>query len=245
MHKGLTSSLLFASFLFVHPFSADADLVKLKSGQVHKGAVTAEEEDRVQLKLEGSGVRIWFQKDQIAALERDSKKADDPPKEDPQSEQEPNTEGLSEDVVRARELLEKLRAQPELATTNRNKPRSEKNSVSPEDAAPLAPAGNDAEIEKLIDQLRNGKYYDQLSACKKLGDLGAEAAIPHLIHYLDDENFTIRQESNRSLIKITGNDFGFDPKANRNVRLWTIDKWKQWYEEEKTKNAGFNLKWFR
>jgi hypothetical protein len=215
-----------------------ADIVKLKSGQIHKGAVTAEEEGRVQFTLEGSGVRVWFQKDQIVSLEKDSKERLQQKAEPVETEE--GTEGMTEDMVRARELLKKLREQPQSSNTQT---KSGATTVAPVEAsAPEAPSGSSDEIEALIEQLRSGQFYDRLKACKELGNLGAKEAIPHLIHFLDDENVKIREESNNSLVKITGQNFGFKATDRRNVRLWAIDEWKKWYEKEHA-DSDFNLKW--
>lgn len=238
----MTKKLVFCLFsvlsLALLSAPSAADTVKLKSGQVHKGAVTAEEEDRIQLKLEGSGVRIWFQKDQIANLEKDLGKADTPKKETPAPEEPPA--GATDDVIRAKELLRKLREQPELNNNQKPAPQEGQSSTATVEQTP--PSGDPAEIEALIEKFRNGQFYDRLNACKKLGELGAQEAIPHLIYYLDDENVKLREESNESLKKITGKNFGFKATDNRNVRLWAIDKWKDWYEAEKKKDSSFTFK---
>ena len=67
----LLSLLVLVIFLgaAVSPF-AIADTIRLKNGRVHKGTITAEEDKRVQLKIAGSGVRIWFLRDQITSMER-------------------------------------------------------------------------------------------------------------------------------------------------------------------------------
>jgi hypothetical protein len=215
---------------------ADADIIKLKNGQEHEGTITVEEEKRIQLKLE-SGVRIWFQKDQIASTEKTAKK--EPEKKEQSSEAAANTEGVSDDVVRARELLKKLREQPQASA---GKPIAPVTDSAPATEPVATAAPNQDEIQRLIEVLQKGQYYDRLNACKKLGSLGAKDAIPHLIHYLDDEKFTIRDESNNSLKKITGQDFGFNSHDHRNVRLWAIDRWKQWYEGEKKKEGKSGLK---
>lgn len=244
MRKHIISLILLA-FLLGMPAFARADLVKLKNDQIYKGTITADEEDRIQIKLEGSGVRVWFQKDQIASMEKSPQEKSESEKEDEataDSSDETDTEGLSDDVVRARALLKKLRQESDASG------KAKQPTYNVIDSTPAAPessvqsSASTSEIEELIEQYRNGKFYDRLNACKKLGALGAVEAIPHLIHYLDDENFMIRDESNKSLKKITGRDFGFDPKDRRNVRLWAIDKWKKWYEEYKKKDSESSLK---
>jgi len=113
-------------------------------------------------------------------------------------------------------------------------------------AGPKAkPTLSDDEIDKLINTLRNDKdIYARLRACKKLGEFGATEAIPDLIHALDDENSLIRKAANQSLIKITGQDFGYNPSAQRSVRLWAIEKWEDWYDDITKEEAKKNLKSF-
>jgi hypothetical protein len=241
MRKPLTFFFLSISLLAILASRSDADVIKLKSGQTHKGAITAEEEDRVQLKLEGSGVRIWFQRDQIASLEKDGK-SEKKTENAAAKEEEENVEGLSEDMIRARELLKKLREQPAQNTTKKTSASNEPVPIETT-TEPVTSTASTDEVVALIETLRNGKFYDRLSACKKLGNLGAKESVKDLIHFLDDENVKIREECNDSLVKITGQDFGFKATAPRNVRLWAIDKWKDWYEEEQKKGSSFSLKW--
>lgn len=99
-----------AFFIAVNSPTAVSDTIKLKNGDTYKGTVTAEEDERVQMKLDGSGVRVWFSRDQISSLEKPaeeetsgSESAGDP---------SASEEGVDDEMLRARELLEKLRNQP-------------------------------------------------------------------------------------------------------------------------------------
>lgn len=237
----ILSALIFSTIIcFAVSTFADADTIKMKSGQVHEGVITAEEEDRIQLKLEGSGVRIWFNEDQIQSVERTE------PQEASQTNDDPgaaasDTAGLDDDAARARELLRKIREQSKNET---NEKKEKEIAIKPpetetqpeESAAPTGPS--ETEVEKLITKMRNGRtIYDRLNACKKLGKLEAKEAIPHLIHMLDDDKYMLREEANNSLIKITGMNFNFNPKASRSVRLESINEWEEWYKEEKKKAA--------
>jgi hypothetical protein len=102
----LTFVMLFTALTAV---SAGADTIKLKNGQVFEGLITAEESGRVQLKIAESGVQIWFPRDQISSLEKTSSQEGIQSKGD---SNKPDTAGLDEDAVRARELLKKMREQP-------------------------------------------------------------------------------------------------------------------------------------
>lgn len=242
MYRILSALILLTIFCIVAPTSAAADTVKLKSGQVHEGVITAEEEERVQLKLEGSGVRIWFDNDQILSIEITEPEESSPENDDP-DDSASDTTGLDDDATRARKLLEKMREQSKNAASE----KKNKINVKPVDTQPeetVAPAGpSETEVEKLISQMRNGKnIYDQMNACKKLGALEVKEAIPHLIHMLDDKKFMLREEANRSLVKITGMDFHFNAKASRSIRVESINKWEEWYKEEKKKAAEAQFK---
>ena len=63
--------LLLTLFSLSVPTLANADTIKMKNGQVYKGVITAEEDERVQLKMDGTGARIWFSRDQILSFEKE------------------------------------------------------------------------------------------------------------------------------------------------------------------------------
>ncbi len=243
MCRNLSALIILAIFFIASSTPAAADTVKLKNGQVHEGLITAEEEGRVQLKLEGSGVRIWFNDDQILSIEKTQPQESSSESEN-SDDSASDTTGLDDDATRARELLRKMREQSKNEASEKKNKTSVKPVVTqPEEtvAAPAAPS--ETEVEKLINKMRSGRtIYDQLNACKKLGALKAEEAIPHLIHMLDDEKFMLREEANRSLMKITGMNFRFNPKASRSIRLESIKKWEEWYKEEKKKAADAQFK---
>jgi hypothetical protein len=230
-----------AVFTFAAQSFATADTIKLKSGQTHEGVITAEEEERVQLKMEGSGVRLWFSRDQILSLEKTAPEREPEQKGD-SDKSATETADLDEDAARARELLRKMREESEeRARKKKTNPITTNPSATQSEAPAAAPQ---SEIEKLIDQMRNGQMYDRLNACKKLGALKAEEAIPHLIHLLDDDKLILRNEANESLVIITGENFGYNGKLPRSIRLEAIDKWKKWYKGEQKKEVDARLKSF-
>jgi len=241
MHKSYC--ILFVSVLvvFIAPAIVNADIIALKDGHTHTGVVTAEEEQRVQIKLDGSGVRIWLSRDQISSIEKSA------PEDEGKSYDIPSAESdvpENDEIARARELLKKIREQP-----GDSKKKKKKKSANPvknagtEPAAVVATsAATDAEIQKAIGVLRNGQIYDRLHACEKLAKLEAQEAIPDLIHTLDDESYTIRNAANNALIKITGQDFKYDPKHRRSTRLEFVKMWQKWYDGEKRKEAREQFK---
>lgn len=245
---------LLAAFLFfvvtVLSGSVRADVITMNNGQIHEGKITAEEQDRVQIKLEDSGVRLWFSREHILSVEK-AESDEDPEKEKAEPESNEETPiALDDDVARAREMLEKMREQAKSAPPVVKKKNHTSFTKSPPPsptktkAKPKAkPTLSDDEIDKLIHALRSGKdVYVRLGACKKLGEFGATKAIPDLIHALDDETSLIRKAANQSLIKITDQDLGYNPNAQRSVRLWAIEKWEDWYDDIKKEEAKEQLK---
>jgi hypothetical protein len=228
--------------LLAFPVLANADALKMKDGQIHKGVITAEEPGRVQLRLEGSGVRVWFSRDQILSIENVGENQEEEGSSGQSTESE---EPVADDeVARARELLRKIREQ---SSSPKKEAKEDKTSEPAKQALSAEPAvttatQTDPEIEKQIGILRNGQIYAQLNACSRLAELNAEDAIPDLIHALDSDSYALRNAANRALIKITGKDFGFDPKQHRRSRAPFVEKWRDWNEAERRKEAKEQFK---
>ena len=239
------STFIFAAFVIVVvSTSAGADIIKLKNGQVHEGEITTEEDKRVQLKLDSSGVRLWFMRDQIVSIENTDPDEEDEDSEDESAESEEEASDLEDDATRARRLLEKMREEASNATKPKKKYRTTFTKPPPEKPT-ASPTISETEIESLITRLRNsGDFYARLNACKKLGKVGATPAIPDLIHALDDKSPLLRKAANDSLKKITGQDFAYDSSAQRSVRLWAIERWEKWYKAVKKEEATEQLKSF-
>ena len=110
MLKTLTT-FIFVAFAAVMAWtSAGADVIKLKNGQVHEGKISAEEDKRVQFKLDSSGVRLWFMRDQIVSIENtdpDEEDEDsvDEDSEDESAKSEEKASDLEDDAARARRLM--------------------------------------------------------------------------------------------------------------------------------------------
>lgn len=80
-------------------------------------------------------------------------------------------------------------------------------------------------------------------AARLLGDYGSKSSVPYLIDalsddsihvgalYLDDGMATTRYWANKSLIKLTGKDFGFEWGAEAAKRSEATMRWIQWYKQ--------------
>ncbi len=244
----LIHTLLAVALLAITGF-ATADTLTLKNGHIHHGKITAEEEGRIQIKLENSGVRLWFPRNQVLEFAVDEPAADEEEQETrPEAYNSPA--GLEDDVERARQMLEELRQQ-QLNTLPKKKKRKSRATITKpppkgkkKKGAPLVLTNEG--VDGLIQILRtHHDFYKRLDAVKNLGRAGATQAIPDLIHALDDDVGLLRSEANKSLIKITGQNFGFKATDKRNVRLWAIEKWEDWYAAIKREKAKDDLgSWF-
>jgi hypothetical protein len=224
--------------------SAGADSITLDNGQVYEGEITAEKEGRIQIKLKDSGVRLWFSRDKILDFEKTKPKK--PEVEKSQSSSVSESTPLDDDVERAQALLDKMRAeQPETHKRKNNKNKRGKNSDGENDKKPKVEivTYSDEQVEALIQQMRFGKtIYDKRNACIELGKTESMLAVQHLIAALDDDLLFMRKAANESLKQITKEDFGFDPTAKRNVRIWAQERWKDWHKKIKDEKAKETLK---
>ncbi|RJP70936.1 MAG: HEAT repeat domain-containing protein [Candidatus Abyssobacteria bacterium SURF_17] len=223
---------------------AVADTITLKTGQKYEGDIIAEEEERIQLKMDGSGARVWFSRDQIASMAKAEPTATDNTSSGPEGSS-PDAAVVDDEVERARELLNKMREQSKETPDKKEKTNTIPTVLTPEPApGPAADAKTKTEVERLVEQVNTGKGAVRINACKRLGDLGSDEAVPHLIHFLDDDSYYVRDAANQSLIKITGQNFGFDSKASRSVRMEAVEKWEKWYKDEQKKEASSRFKSF-
>jgi len=116
-------TLLTIFLVLIAAASASADTIKLKNGQAFEGVITAEESERVQMKVSKSGVQIWFTRNQILSLDKATANDKPTPKRNVQSKEtsdKADTTGLDEDAIRARELLKKMREQPSVGPEKEN-----------------------------------------------------------------------------------------------------------------------------
>ncbi len=243
----LALSALVLLFLGAFADPAYTDTVTLKSGQIHKGEIIAEEEERIQIKLERSGVRLWFSRDQISSYERTEPTAEQKEKESTGNSSTDQL-ALDDDVARARKMLEKLREEQLKAppVNNKNKSKANNKSKKPVQQSVATQTVSAADVEAWVNTLRkSGDLYKRRNACIHIGKADATEAIPDLIHALDDKESLVRRAANESLIKMTEQDFGFQPDAKRNVRVSIIEKWEDWYADVTKEEARGQLRsWF-
>lgn len=104
--------------------------------------------------------------------------------------------------------------------------RKENGIVRVEAAESLGKIGDARAVEPLIGVLREHSRSSHAPdfAAKSLGEIGDYRAVEPLIEGLASPDSDIRTESLDALKKITGQDFGRNPKA-----------WSDWWEENKTK----------
>jgi len=231
-----------------------ADVVTLKNGQVHKGEIIAEEDGRLQIKLDNSGVRLWFPSDQIASREKAS------PAEAEGKEKnkvaKPSVDapiGLDNDAAKAREMLDKIRQEQESSppefknSTRRSKAKGSSKNQGAKKVKKKA--HKPVDVPALIQTLRKGKsvvkgkpLYKVRNACIAIGKNGVDEAIPDLIQCLDHKSQLIQDAANDALKKITEEDFGFQSGHPRNVRLDAIKRWKDWHKNINKEEATKQLK---
>ena len=68
-------------------------------------------------------------------------------------------------------------------------------------------------------------------AARMLGNRKEEKAVPGLIGLLSDRNIRVRAVAEKALVKIAGQDFGYDPTDREEVRNKAIEKFREWSEE--------------
>ena len=226
-------------------FAASADIITLTDGQTYEGEITAEEDERVQIKLDGSGARLWFPRDQISSIEATESEEEEWESEEEDALPSDDSSEEDDDTKRARQLLEEMRKQSKELSSDkkaRKKPKADAPRKKP--AVKKDIAEDDPEvIDRLINEMRNSPQpFKRVRACKKLGEVGGERAIPHLIHALDDKAPSIRKAAIGSLKKITGTDLNYNPTAPRAVRLDFIKEWEKWWEEKQDKEGMETLK---
>ncbi|MCB9899441.1 MAG: HEAT repeat domain-containing protein [Planctomycetes bacterium] len=81
----------------------------------------------------------------------------------------------------------------------------------------------------LVTLLQDEDMFVRMHAMKVLGDFGYEEAVPALFDLLEDDNAAIRKTAGENLVRLTGFDPGFDPKASAGERSRAVKKWRDWY----------------
>jgi hypothetical protein len=107
--KYIYAAAFVLSLLFATPLSAYGDRIELSNGQTFEGTIIGEESGRVQLKLDNNGARLWFSRDRILSIEKNSTPEADSMRDDIRKTPAVN---LDDDKARAQKLLDNLREQP-------------------------------------------------------------------------------------------------------------------------------------
>ncbi|HEX5012331.1 MAG TPA: HEAT repeat domain-containing protein, partial [Planctomycetota bacterium] len=80
----------------------------------------------------------------------------------------------------------------------------------------------------LLAVLKDEDPFVRTRAMQVLGDFGTVEAVPMLMDVLDDPNPIIRKAAAEALVRLTGYDPGFDPRASEAERKKAIKKWRDW-----------------
>ncbi len=89
-------------------------------------------------------------------------------------------------------------------------------------------------VPALIEALKNDRdEFVRKFAASALGEIKDERSVPALIDVLRDINAKLRKISNRSLKKITNQDFNLKYDDPEKEREKAIEKWQEWWEENK------------
>jgi len=114
-NKRLYQAAVVLALVLLVPFSAFGDRLELENGQVFEGEIIDEEDERVQLKLDGSGARLWFSRDQISSLQKSSPSDSDSAQEDQEDVEIAPAAAPEDDEARAQKLLDRLKERPQPA----------------------------------------------------------------------------------------------------------------------------------
>jgi hypothetical protein len=92
----------------------------------------------------------------------------------------------------------------------------------------------------LVKVAKNDFDLTRISIFRVLEQVGDDRAIEVSIDALLDSNEYVRDFANRTLERVTGEDFGYDSNASPRWREIGHKKWQRWWVEEKAKNAAAN-----
>jgi hypothetical protein len=80
----------------------------------------------------------------------------------------------------------------------------------------------------LLPVLEDEDLFVRILAMQVLGDFGYIEAVPALFEVLEDPNAPIRKEAAETLVRLTGYDPEYDPRATQAVRDKAVKRWKDW-----------------
>jgi hypothetical protein len=115
------AAVLALALILIVPCFAYGDKIELKNGQVFEGSIIREEDKRIQLKLDGSGARLWFSRDQILSIEKSSiPEVDSVPEDVPKA----RVVDPDDDEARAHKLLDSLKGRSVVEEKKKGVPAS-------------------------------------------------------------------------------------------------------------------------
>jgi hypothetical protein len=88
-------------------------------------------------------------------------------------------------------------------------------------------------IPFLLPLVKNENDLTRIAAMKLFHSFGDHKVIETAIGALVDENEYVRDFANKTLKRVTGEDFGFQPNASPRRRETARDKWSDWWSKEK------------
>ena len=94
----------------------------------------------------------------------------------------------------------------------------------------LGRIGGDEVVQPLLSCLADESFGDHAPVLEAIGNMRRAEAIPYLIHFLHDQDPTIRGIANTSLMVTTGQALGFRATAPEEEREDAIMKWQAWWE---------------
>ena len=147
-----------------------------------------------------------------AKAEKDEKSDDAPPSD---SKGEEIDAALKERIEQLIHDLKRQKAQPRV--------RAERHLKSI--GAPAVPF--------LTPLLEDESELTRIAAARLLSEMGDETVIEPCIEALLDSNEHVRELANKTLEKVTHENFGFQAQASPRRRELARDKWRKWWESEK------------
>jgi hypothetical protein len=77
----------------------------------------------------------------------------------------------------------------------------------------------------------------RIAVFRILNEVADDRCIMACIDGLEDTNEYVRDTANKTLVKVTGENFGYQPQASPRRREQAQQKWKNWWMEEQKRRA--------
>ncbi len=83
----------------------------------------------------------------------------------------------------------------------------------------------------LIPMLQDEDPFVRILAMEVLGEFGAVEAVPELFTVLESPSAQIRKTAAETLVRLTGYDPGYDPRASQGDRTKAVAAWRKWMDD--------------